>query len=178
MVKIAGVGCFSVSGVSHVVLRALPLTGGTCETSRTCGTFSSFEFGGSCHQPICLALSMSEQLRSFKSSFAPCLASPFANFKNPLPHASYASHMSHLQPFKTHGGRREIEIRYRLAWSTDKKKKRPPGAMPRGDEICFETAKKRIASDAPMASSSMFFVYFRHGKAKPRIHRQTDTAAR
>ena len=50
---------------------------------------------------------------------------------------------------------REIEIRYRPACSTDKKKM-PLGAMPRGDEICFETTKKRAVSDAPMASCSMF----------------------
>jgi hypothetical protein len=51
--------------------------------------------------------------------------------------------------------RRESEIRYRPAWSTDKKKT-PLAAMPRGDEICFETTKKRVVSDAPMASCSMF----------------------
>ena len=52
------------------------------------------------------------------------------------------------------------------------KKKPPPGAMPRGDGIFFETTKKRVVSDAPMASCFIFFVYFRHGKAKPHIHWQ------
>jgi hypothetical protein len=32
--------------------------------------------------------------------------------------------------------------------------------------------KKRVVSDAPMASCFIFFVCFRHGKAKPHIHWQ------
>jgi hypothetical protein len=37
------------------------------------------------------------------------------------------------------------------------KKKTPLAAMPRGDGICFETTKKRVVSDAPMASCFMYF---------------------
>lgn len=60
------------------------------------------------------------------------------------------------RPFKTHDRRREIEIRYLPAWSTDKKKKRPR-TMPRGDKYVLCAIKKRVVSDAPMASCSMYF---------------------
>ena len=45
------------------------------------------------------------------------------------------------------GGGKLKSATYRPGQPT--KKKTPLGAMPRGDEICFETTKKRVVSDAP-----------------------------
>ena len=69
-----------------------------------------------------------------------------ANFKNPLSHASYASHTSHLQPFKTPDRRREIEIYYRQARSTDKKKT-PLG---RGNVLVARNSHMRAAGTLPL----------------------------
>ena len=66
-----------------------------------------------------------------------------ANFKNPLSHASYASHTSHLQPFKTHDRRREIEISYLPASSTDT----PLG---RGNVLVAHKSHMRAAGTLPL----------------------------
>ena len=60
-----------------------------------------------------------------------------ANFKKPSSYASYASHSSVLAYVRP----RESEIRFRLAWSTDKKKK-PPAQRRRADEIYLKPQKK------------------------------------